>query len=290
MDSDVRQSAFLYNLLGWGEAHKKQLLIGLIVLVVVGLGITFYFVHQSQVQDDANSALSKLLVRTSATTPEPTPEAFMKVANDYPNTDAGNRAFLLAASELYTQGKYDEARAQFQRFLQEHPDSTFAGQAALGIASCLDAQGKTDDAMNAYRNAADRYQTANVAPQAKLALARLYQTQGKLADTRNQLEEIVKNYPPPIASDARNQLEQLLMAHPELMPANQQAQAPPTRTPPPSAPTSPAAPTTDTILQNLTNHPPAAPANQPPAANKPGAPLLLMTNKAPMSFSISNKP
>lgn len=279
MDSDVTQSAFFYNLLDWGEAHKKHLLIGLIAAVVVGLGITFYFVHQSQVQDDANNALSKVLVRTSPNSPEPTPEAFMRVANDYPNTDGGKRALLLAASEFFTLGKYDEARAKFQGFLQEHPDSPFAGQAALGIASCMEAQGKIDDAMNAYRNAADRYQTPNVAPQARLALARLYQTQGKLMETRNQLEEIVKNYPPPVASDARNQLEQLMMNHPELMPANPQPQAPP------SAPPSRPAPTTDTILQNLTNHPPAAPA----VPNKPPAPLLL-SNKAPMSFSISNKP
>lgn len=272
MDSDVTQSAFFYNFLDWAEAHRKQLLIGLIALVVVGLVITFYFVHQSQVQDDANNALSKLLVRTSTTSPEPTPELFMRVANDYPNTDGGNRAFLLAASELYTQGKYDEARAQFQRFLQEHPDSPFAGQAALGIASCLDAQGRTDDAINAYRNAADRYQTPNVAPQARMALARLYQTQGKLAETRNQLEEIVKNYPPPVSTDARNQLGQLLMAHPELMPANPQAQAPPMRPAP-------------TVTPILSNRPPATPA----ASNNAPAPLL-MSNKAPMSFSISNKP
>jgi len=283
MDSDVTQSAFFYNLLDWAEAHKKQLFIGLIAVVVVGVGLAFYFVHQGQVQDDANNALSKLLVRTSPNTPEPTPENFMKVANDFPNTDAGKRALLLAASALFTEGKYDEARGYFQRFLQEHADSPFAGQAALGIAASMEAQGKLEDAINAYRNAADRYQTPNVAPQAKMAMARLYQSQGKLTDARDQLEQIVQNqnYGPPVASEARNQLEQLLMAHPELMPTNAPPQPPPMMrtTPAPTAPPARTAPPASPILQNLTNHPPAAPANQPPPASKPGAPLLLTTNK-----------
>lgn len=285
MDSDVTQSAFFYNLLGWGEAHKKQLLIGLIAVVVVGLGIAIYFVHQGQVQDDANNALSKLLIRTSAATPEPTPEAFMKVASDYPNTDAGHRALLLAATGLFTEGKYDEARGQFQRFLQEHPDSPFAGQAALGIAGSMEAQGKNDDAINAYRNAADRYQTANVEPQAKLALARLYQTQGKLPEARDQLEQILQKYGPPVASDARNQLEQLFTTHPELVP----------KTPPPTAGQIP--PELRSAIPKQASpanapHPTNAPVltNRPPVANKPAAPLLLMSNKPPMSFSITNKP
>lgn len=272
MDSDVKQSAFFYNLLDWGEAHKKQLLVGFIAAVIVGLGIAIYFVHQSQVQDDANNALSKLLVRTSAATPEPAPEAFMRVATDYPNTDAGKRALLLAASELFTQGKFDEARGQLQRFLQEHADSPFAGQAALGIAASMEAQGKTDDAINSYRNAAERYQTPNVEPQAKMALARLYQSEGKLPEARDQLEQIVQKYGPPIGSDARNQLEQLLMTHPELMPKNAPPSAPPTLPPP-------------AVSRILSNQPPAAPA----VSNRPPAPLL-MSNKPPFSFSISNKP
>ena len=277
MDSDVTQSTFFYNLLDWGEAHKKQLLIGFIAVVVVGLGIAIYFVHQGQVQDDANNALSKLLVRTSPTAPEPTPEAFMKIANDYPNTDAGKRALLLAASELFTEGKYDEARGYFQRFLQEHADSPFAGQAALGIASSMEAQGKNEDAINAYRNAADRYQLPNVEPQAKMALARLYQSQGKLSETRDQLEQIVQKYGPPVGSDARNQLEQLLIAHPELMPKNA-----------PTSPTEIPSAVRSAIMSKQTNAP--ALTNQPPAANKPAAPLLLMTNRPPTSSTVPNKP
>lgn len=277
MDSDVTQSAFLYNLLDWVEAHRKQLLIGLIAVVVVGVGIAIYFVHRGQVQEDANNALSKLLVRTLPTAPEPTPEAFMKVVNDYPNTDAGKRALLLAASELFTEGKYDEARSQFQRFLQEYADSPFAGQAALGIAGSMEAQGKTEDAINAYRNAADRYQSPNVEPQAKMALARLYESQGKLSETRDQLEQIVQKYGPPVGSDARNQLEQLLMAHPELMPTN--APTSPSQIPPALR---------SAIMSKQTNAP--AMTNQPPAANKPGAPLLLMSNRPPMSSTVSNKP
>lgn len=270
MDSDVTQSATFYKLWDWGEMHKKQLLIGLIVVVVVGLGIAYYFVHQGQQQENANDALSKLMVRTSPNAPETSPEAFLKVAAEYPDTDAGQRALLLGASALFTQGNYDEARAQFQRFLQAHSDSPFAAEAALGVATCLEAQGKTDDAITSYRNVAEHYQTPNVVPQAKLALARLDESQGKLQDARSQLEDVVRTYAPPIGTEARNRLEQLLTAHPELMATNAPATANRTGLP---------------AFSGITNRPAVAPvtSNRPPMT-------FSLTNKPPASSSVSNQP
>src|SRR5215469_1224299 len=173
MESDVTQPALIDKLWVWGDAHKKQLLIGSVAVLVVGLGIAFWLAHQSQEQTDANYALSKLVAKAiSPNAPAPGADALLKVGNDYPGTDAGQRALLLAAADLFADGKYDAARGQFQRFLQEHGDSPFAGQAALGLAATMDAQGRTQDAINAYRSAADHYsQDWNVAPQAKLALA-----------------------------------------------------------------------------------------------------------------------
>jgi predicted negative regulator of RcsB-dependent stress response len=268
MESDVTQPAVFDKLWVWGDTHKKQLLLGVIIVLLVGLVAAFWFTHLSQEQTDANNALSKLVARAnSPSVPPPGADALLKVGNDYPGTDAGQRALLLGAADLYADGKYDEARAQFQKFLQEHSDSPFAGEAALGVAATMDAQGKAQDAINAYRNVADHYlQNWNVGPQAKLALARLLIAQGKLQDAREALMDLAnpRSYPSEIVAEANMRLREIFTAHPELIPANPAAPVSPilgtTNRPAPSAP-----------MMISTNRTSAAPpvVITPPAANKP---------------------
>ena len=262
MESDVTQPALIDKLWVWGDAHKRQLIFGFVAVLVVGLAIAIWFAHQNQEQTNANYALSKLVSRSiSPTAPAPGADALLKVGADYSATDAGQRAVLLAAADLFTDGKYDEARAQFQRFLQEHSDSPFLGEAALGVAATFDAQGRTQDAINAYRNVADHYsQNWNVAPQAKLALARLLESQGKLPDARQELMDAVRTYPGESGAEANMRLRQLLTAHPELIPTNP-------------------APTASSVLERPNRLAPSAPmvistnrpAPTPPAGIKPPA-------------------
>jgi TolA-binding protein len=153
------------------------------------------------------------------------PDAYIKVANDYPGTEAGQRALLIGASDLFAAGKYDDAQGQFQKFIQQYANSPFTAQAALGIASCYDAEGKTNDAVNAYQGVIDRYGTQNVVPQAKLSLARLLESQGKFKEAQNTFEELARTVPGSIGSEANERLRVLMIAHPELQPTN----------PPPSA-------------------------------------------------------
>jgi len=131
MESDVQS---MDKFLLWGDAHKKQLLIAAGTVIVVGLAIAFWFVHKNNVQADANNALS-MIVSHEATpsSPSPSAEAYLKVADDYAGTDAAQRAAVLGASELFAAGKYDDARGQFQKFMQQYPGSSFVGTAAPAL-------------------------------------------------------------------------------------------------------------------------------------------------------------
>jgi TolA-binding protein len=224
MESDLTQSALLYKLWAWSDKNKKQLLWGFVAVVLVGLGIAFWFAHQTSVQNDANDALSQLPTRgVTSAAPPATADAFLKVAADYSGTDAAQRALLLAAASLFDDAKYDEALARFQQFLKDDSDSPFAGQAALGVASCYDAQNKTNDAASAYQGVIDRYPSQNVVPQAKLALARLLEGQGKFSEARTDLEEIIRTFPGAVGSEAAAHLQELNSAHPELQATNRPA-------------------------------------------------------------------
>ncbi|HWC61709.1 MAG TPA: tetratricopeptide repeat protein [Verrucomicrobiae bacterium] len=217
MESDVTQSALFYKTWAWADKNRKQLLYGLIGLVVVGIILAFYLAHASEKQTDANDALSKLTASSVLpNAPQPTPDALLKVNSDYPDTDAGQRALLLAAGDLFASGKYDIALAQFQKFIQNYANSPLVAQAALGAASCSDALGKTNDAIAGYQSVADRYTLQNVAPQARLGLARLLEAQGKFKEARAQLEEASRSYPGTVSSEAVSRLQELLAAHPEL--------------------------------------------------------------------------
>lgn len=223
MESDVTQSALFYKAWAWGEKNKKQLLMGAVAIVVVGLVVTGVILQKNAKQENANEALSKLVTHSGANTAV-TPEALLKVYSDYPSTDAGSRALLLAATALFDAGKYQEAEAQFQKFVQTYGDSEFVGQALLGVAASLDAEGKTADAIAAYQRVVSRRPNDNVVPQAKFALGRLYEAQGKWDEARNQFEDVYRTAQyTSIGSEAGVRSAEIETKHPTAVSTNKPA-------------------------------------------------------------------
>jgi predicted negative regulator of RcsB-dependent stress response len=260
MESDLTESALFYKLWAWGDKNRKQLLYGLIAIVVGGIIVAFWLAHAHEKQKDANSALVALTSRNVGISgASASPEALLKVNSDYPDTDAGQRALLLAAGDLFAAGKYDEAMTQFNKFLKDYNNSPLAAQAALGVAACYDATGKTNDAATGYQGVIDRYPTQNVVAQARLRLGVLLEAQGKFRDARNTLEDLARNFSGTmIGSEGIERLQELNAAHPEAQPA------------PSAAMMTPKIPT-------LT----APPAMSAPKTSAPAISIVPSTNKAP---------
>jgi len=237
MESDLTESALFYKLWAWGDKNRKQLLYGVIAIVVLGIIAAFWIAHANQKQKDANSALAALTSQTIANpAATPTPDALLKVNSDYPNSEAGQRALLLAAGDLFTAGKYDVAMTHFQNFLKDYNSSPFASQAALGLASCYDATGKTNDAISGYQGVVDRYPNQNVVAQAKLRLGVLQEAQGKYREARAALEDLARTFQGTmIGSEAMARLQELNTAHPEAAAAPTALPGTPTLTMPPAA-------------------------------------------------------
>lgn len=225
MESDVTQSVLFYRVWEWVETHRKQLIWGIAVFAVVGFGLGYFFWHQTQSEVAANEALAKL---TSPVNPGArSATAFVKVATDFPHTDAGGRALLLAGAQYFAEGKYSEAQAQFDRYLREYRNGPFGGQASLGRAACLEWQGKVNEAVTAYKDIAERHPSDNVAPQARLALGRLYEGLGRYDLARLSYEQLARPGSV-IGMEAGVRLEALLRKHPAPLP-----EAPSTPTNPP---------------------------------------------------------
>ena len=181
MQQEVVQLSLLDKFLAWFETSKKQAAWGIAIIAVVAFVVSFFFWRHGQREDQASKALTMAMADMSFRDGRRVedPEAYLKVAADYPGTEAAGRALLQAGGTLFTQGKFTEARTQFERFLHEYPGSPFQPEASLGAAACLDAEGKTSEAVVAYGNVAKNYPSATVTPQAQFALARIYEAQGK---------------------------------------------------------------------------------------------------------------
>jgi TolA-binding protein len=216
MESDVAELSIPDRLWAWFVTHKREIIWGAGLLVAGAIGAGFFMWRQDEAQRAANHALSRITTAGITGTEQSTSvDALLKVAAEYQNTDAAGRALLLAGADLFAEGKYPEAKAQFERFLRQYRQSPFADQALLGVAACLDAQGKITEAVTAYNNLVQHYSTESVAPPAKLALAGLYAKQGKLEPARDLYMELSRGQYGSISSEAAIHLDALAAKHAE---------------------------------------------------------------------------
>jgi len=220
MDSDAAQLPVFDRLEVWIGKNRTQALTGATIVLALGLIIGFYLWYKGEKETNASEALTSVSMPTGPAPRADAADAYLKVAATYPKSSAAARAVLLAGATFFTEGKYDQAKAQFEKFVRDYREPTFMGEALLGIAACLDAQNKTDEAIRAYKDLTEHHSGDPAVPQAKFALARLYEGQGKPEMARTLFEDVARSEPySSLGSEAGMRLEELKMKHPELFAA-----------------------------------------------------------------------
>jgi TolA-binding protein len=217
MESEQTQSGDLYTLLGKLEQHKNQIITGVVVVIVVGIIVSFISWRKSEKEIEAGQALSAILLTGNSN--GPATDSLLKIANDSAGTDAAARALLVAAGKQFVDGKTDDAKASFQRFVTDYPENALISQAKYGIAVCLETQGKTAEAATAFKEVVDRYAGENTSTPAKFALARIYETDGKLEQARDYYLDIARDGRSTFGMEAGSRLTALFQKHPNLRPA-----------------------------------------------------------------------
>jgi len=221
MESNLAQLPLLHKAGAWFEKNQKQALTGAAVAAVAGFIVWFFAWQSGEKQVQASNALSSVAMSQmgAAATGQDTPQAYLKIASDYPKSKAATRALLLAAGAFFTEGKYTDAQAQFERFTREYHDSPLLGEGLLGIAACLEAQGKTDQAVAAYKDLITRHPADSVSPQAKFSLAGLYEQQKRPELARDLYEQVARESRyGMLGSEAGMRLEELAQKNPNLTP------------------------------------------------------------------------
>jgi predicted negative regulator of RcsB-dependent stress response len=217
MEADVTQTALFFRVWTWVVSHRRQVIWGSAVLVVVASWAGFSYWRGVERERSANAALSRSLVPVLIAGQPASTEELSKVVAEYSGTSAAERAQLVTGCMFYGGGKYQEAKECFEKFLAQYPNSRFAGQARLGIASSLDAQGNATAAIVAYKDIIERHPNDDGVGQAKLALGRLYDTQGSFAQALECYGQIARPEFGSIGSEADVRMRDLITRQPSLI-------------------------------------------------------------------------
>lgn len=217
-----QREADVYDLLAWLEANKTKVLSIALILVLVGFAIATirYMREQKEARASGELLALKPSLSPATNTPPVEPGALLKVAQEYPGTPAAERARLLAATALFTEGKYSEAETAFKAFISEFQNSEWRATAAYGAAAAQEAQNKPE-AVASYQTVTTAHGKSAVADDARLALARIHEQKNQPAEALRIYNEMLA--PKPGAqpgetpnSAAMERKESLLRKHPEL--------------------------------------------------------------------------
>ena len=204
MQTQDALTAYLLKGWTWAAANRNRLIAGA-GLVIALIVVASYFSWQREQQ---NTAAGEALTQV-ALSPLPllagngVADELLGVAGKYPDTMAGQRAQLSAATALFVASQFSPAQAQFQKYLDAHPDGAFAASATLGVAACQEALGQLDQAANTYQRV-NGFADLSPGLSAKFALARIDEEQSKFNDALQWYVEIARLIPnSPAAQEAQ---------------------------------------------------------------------------------------
>jgi len=204
MQAQDAATAYFFKLWEWIETNVRTVVIGAGIVVVAAILLSYYFWRQNETEITAGEALTQALVSHPPNLDAgQLADTYLKIAADYPDTQAGGRALMLGAATLFSNGNYPEAQAGFRKYLSEHPSGPFSATASLAVASCFNAEGKTDLAADAYQRVISGFSDPNAVDAAKFALAGIKEQRGQFADAETFYEEVARTNPnSPLGSEA----------------------------------------------------------------------------------------
>jgi len=196
MQSQDTESLVYFKVVPALVANKNRIIGGLVGVVLLILLFLFLSWHKDQKEVNAGQAFSQIWVSAQpGNTPADLASQYLKIAEDYADTQTGQRALLQGAAVLFSNGNYAGAQTQFQKFVDSYPNSSLLSTALLGVASSLEAQGNANAALDAYRKVLDGNSDAATLLSAKFATARIYEQSGKAADALRYYQEIAHTAP-----------------------------------------------------------------------------------------------
>ncbi len=120
------------------------------------------------------------------------------------------RARYEAAFELLKEGRYEEARGAFKRYLADYPDSDLAGHSQYWLAETFYVSQDYTAALPEFRKVVSGYGNSRKLPDALLKIGYCQVELGQMDAARRTLSDVVSKYPETTAARLASQrLEQI---------------------------------------------------------------------------------
>ncbi|WP_242926306.1 tetratricopeptide repeat protein [Pontibacter vulgaris] len=119
-------------------------------------------------------------------------DGFLKIADEYSGTDAGNLAHFYAGVALLKEGKFADAQSHLEDFKSD--DYLLQARAYSLIGDALSEQGKNKEAADMYKKAADHNANQYFSPQYLMKAGIAYEAGNDFKAAAEAYDKIVKDY------------------------------------------------------------------------------------------------
>jgi tol-pal system protein YbgF len=117
-------------------------------------------------------------------------------ANYHPQNGKPDRenAYAIAYKE-FKEGKYDEARRDFQKFLETFPKAEYSDNAQVWLGQCYYVEGKYEKAILEYEKVIKNFSNSDKAPNALLKQGQSFLKLKDKESAKLILQQVIKDYP-----------------------------------------------------------------------------------------------
>ena len=180
------------------DKYQKQILYGILAVIVIAIGYV-QLVRNPNIQK-ANEALAKCEALFNADNYDKALNGdgqgcmgFLKVADEFGSTKAGNLAHLYAGICYAQTEKWEEAKTELEAF--DTQDDAMVSPAALGLLGNVYANlGQNDKAIEYLLKAAKKADNNSLSPTFLIQAGELYEAQGKPEKALECYNEIKTKY------------------------------------------------------------------------------------------------
>ncbi len=159
----------------------------LIIIVVCGIFLFDRYLKASKVAKETKANIALANARGVADLEE--------VINEYGSTSAAPQAMMSLAMAYFSEGNYDAAQEEYEKFLKKYGKHDMALQAELNQITCREAKGEYSEANLLYNDFASTHKNSYLVPVAIMGEARCLEAMKSPIEAKCAYEDLVVSYP-----------------------------------------------------------------------------------------------
>lgn len=207
LHTHAAQTSEVQKWLVWAKKHQEMVFVGGLVLLLIAIGIPYYFHSQDKANVDAQGVLSLAQYyqhaqvdpkngpfKTEAEKNQQAMSTFQRCVNDFAGTPTAKLARLYMAKDQLVLGQFAQAYSSFDVASQELKGTPLGDEAYLGKIIALENDNKFTQAIGIAESFLKDNKTSSIYPEVALCLADLYVKNQNKDKATEQLKAIVKDY------------------------------------------------------------------------------------------------